>query len=395
MKNSLVVLWCLLIGQSVFAQKYTFQQVLDSALTHPFIQAGEKAIDAQQALTKSSFNLAPTNVTYSYGALNEVGIGDYALSINQSFYLPKYYKRQEQLLNANVDVQKAQFLALKNDFIKDVKTSYYQLAFEQASLLRYEKLDSLYHQMETVIQKQLELGEIDFTIQANFVLESQQIHLEVHQKELDVNVALANLHEYLPSSFDTIQATKLEIAELTQSSVENNPTLQLASTEAMKQEKAIEVSKNELAVNWNIGYVNKKLEGQIVSEYNVGVDIPLWRKAPKAQVQAQRLQYENALIQKEATNLHLQAQAERVYQEYLKNKESIEFYENKAIPMMEKLITLSQNKYQQGDIDFLTYAQNIQKSIQIELNHLSAILAFNQSVVELEYLSGDLTNIKK
>ncbi len=282
-------------------------------------------------------------------------------------------------------------MSLKNDLIRDVKLAYYQLAFKQTSLLQYEKLDSLYLKMEKIIQKQLELEEIDFTNQANFVLESQQFHLEVHQKELDINVTLANLHQYLPSlSFDTIQTTKLEVTKFIQGTTDNNPILQLASKQTLQQEKNIEVSKNNLAINWTIGYVNKKLEEQIVSEYNIEVDIPLWRKASKAQIQAQKIEYKNTLIQQKATDLQIKAQEEKVYQEYLKNKESLEFYEKKAIPIMEKVIKLSKKKYQQGEIDFLTYAQNIQKSIQIELDHLSAILHLNQSIIELEYLSGDL-----
>ncbi|MCP4522921.1 MAG: hypothetical protein GY828_01750 [Candidatus Gracilibacteria bacterium] len=95
MKNGLVSLLFFLLINTIFAQKYTFQQVLDSALTHPFIQAGEKAIEAKKVLTKSYINLEPVNISYSYGALNEVGVGDYALNFNQIFYLPKYYKRQK------------------------------------------------------------------------------------------------------------------------------------------------------------------------------------------------------------------------------------------------------------------------------------------------------------
>lgn len=387
MKKYLLIISYLLVSSTSWSQD--FKEILDSALQHPFLKTQQKDIDIQKSLSKTGFDLTPTNIDYFFGHINEIDEIDYSLIVTQSFYLPRYYKRQKDLLNSNISVQENEFILQKNEYIKNVKLAYYQLAFEQTSLLHYQDLDSLYTEMERVVEEQLELGAIDYSIQANFILEAQQTHLLAHQKELAVQIALNQLQEFVPQKLTEVNTPNLTSLTFTKIENRSNPLLNLNEEKVIAHEKSVEASKNELAIEWNAGYTNKLMADKIVSEYNVGVSIPIIRKAQKAKIEAQKLSYQQSLLNKEALSLKLAAKIEQAYQQYLMHQESIIFYEKKALPLMEQLIKTSKIKYQKGEIDFLTYAQNLQKSIQIELNHLSAILLVNQSVIELEYLTGD------
>lgn len=386
MKKYLLIISCLLIISTSWSQD--FKEILDSALQHPFLETQQKDIEIQKSLSKTGFDLAPTNIDYFFGHINEIDKIDYSLIVTQSFYLPTYYKRQTDLLKSNVSVQESEFILQKNEYIKNVKLAYYQLAFEQTSLLHYQDLDSLYTEMERVVGKQLDLGVIDYSIQANFILEAQQTHLLAHQKELAVQIALSQLQEFIPQKLTKVNTPNLTSLTFTKTENTSNPLLKLNQEKVIAQEKSVAVAKNELAIEWNAGYTNKLMADKIVSEYNVGISIPIIRKAQKAKIEAQKLSYQQSLLNQEAITLKLEAKIEQVYQQYLMHQESIVFYEKNALPLMEQLIKTAKIKYQNGEIDFLTYAQNLQKSIQIELNHLSAILLINQSVIELEYLTG-------
>ena len=53
-------------------------------------------------------------------------------------------------------------------------------------------------------------------------------------------------------------------------------------------------------------------------------------------------------------------------QEYLKYKNSIEYYEKTALPQAELIIEQSGKSYKSGDIDYVEYVLNLDKALEIK-----------------------------
>jgi cobalt-zinc-cadmium resistance protein CzcA len=76
------------------------------------------------------------------------------------------------------------------------------------------------------------------------------------------------------------------------------------------------------------------------------------------------------------------------YNEYLKTKESLTYYETAGIAQADEISQTAQTAYNLGEIGYMEYIQNQQTAIGIKLQYADALNAFNQSIITLNYLKG-------
>jgi cobalt-zinc-cadmium resistance protein CzcA len=117
--------------------------------------------------------------------------------------------------------------------------------------------------------------------------------------------------------------------------------------------------------------------------------VPLFFGSQKAKIKAAKIN--NTLIETERqqTLLYMQSSYAVQYNEYLKAKEGLQYYETTGLKQADDIIRISNTAYTKGEIGYMEYIQNLQTAINTRLQYTDAVNQFNQSIILLNYLKGN------
>ena len=122
--------------------------------------------------------------------------------------------------------------------------------------------------------------------------------------------------------------------------------------------------------------------------FQVGISIPLWFVPQAARVKAASINQQVVQSNYEQFQVNMQGQYNQAVQEYLKNKNTIAYYEQNALPNADLLINQSDKAFKSGEIGYGEYLQGLKNALFIKASHLRAVNQYNQSVIALEFLIG-------
>lgn len=71
-----------------------------------------------------------------------------------------------------------------------------------------------------------------------------------------------------------------------------------------------------------------------------------------------------------------------------KERDNLDYYEAQALNQANLILEKAQLSYQEGAINYIEYFQNINYALDIKLNYLTSINAYNQSIIQLSNLFG-------
>jgi cobalt-zinc-cadmium resistance protein CzcA len=154
----------------------------------------------------------------------------------------------------------------------------------------------------------------------------------------------------------------------------------------------------------SIGYFNQSMRG--IQEINgiprsfgmgdrftgiqAGIAIPLWFKPFTSKVKAARLNEQIAQTNAEYYSKSLLGNYQSLLGEYAKYNNSVEYYENQAIPEADLIIRQATLSYKAGAIDYLDYVMNLGRALGIKQNYLDALNSFNQTIINIEFITGKI-----
>ena len=75
-------------------------------------------------------------------------------------------------------------------------------------------------------------------------------------------------------------------------------------------------------------------------------------------------------------------------QEYLKYKNTLDYYRNTALPNSNLLIEQSSKALQGGEISSLEHLLNLKNALDIKMGYLDILNNYNQAILNLEYITG-------
>jgi cobalt-zinc-cadmium resistance protein CzcA len=227
--------------------------------------------------------------------------------------------------------------------------------------------------------------------------EVQLENLSVQLKTLKNEIELAKIQLQLLLNSATRYEPFIEqiIAEenLSTETKSNNsfPAVQYAAQEIEKAKALTQLERSKLLPNLSIGYFNQSFNdfnNKRYSSVEVGVGIPLFYGAQKAQIKAQQQRIiiaENELIYKKA---QWQTDYETVLQNYSMQKEIVESYKNKQLRMAEQMTQAAQKQYDNGEINFLDWVMLNNQATQIKSDYFDAVMLLNQTIINIQFLNS-------
>ena len=379
------------------------QMALDSNLT---VRSSCYSLEVQKALKGAAWDFGKTSIDGQFGQFNSY-TKDNSFTLSQSFEFPSVYANQHKLAKANVKSSEWQLKTSQLETTTQVKQVYWQLAYlySKQNLLAYQ--DSLYSGFMRATELRAKVGETNKLEMITARSQSMEIKNQLQQIQADKAILIRQLQTLLNTKSQLIPAdTVLKQIDFQYSSPESslaeNPSLGYANQQVAVShiEKQLEISK--VLPDFSVGYFSQTMKGE--QEVNgvsrsfgpgdrfngiqAGIAIPLWYSPFAAKIKAAKLKEQVASTDAESYAKSLESNYQSLIDQYQKYLKSIAYYEKQAIPEANLIISQATQSYKAGALGYLDYVLSLGRALTIRQNYLDELNNRNQTVINLEFLSG-------
>jgi cobalt-zinc-cadmium resistance protein CzcA len=118
----------------------------------------------------------------------------------------------------------------------------------------------------------------------------------------------------------------------------------------------------------------------------VGMALPIFSKSQKNKVKAYQVAEDIAESEYQQQALALQVKRNELLTSYKNNLAVINHYRNVGFANANQVVETANRQFLSGEINYLDWVTIVRQAITIRLNHIEAIKAYNDTIIELQYL---------
>lgn len=393
--------------QTVSTRTMPLEQMLQQANTNNLsLQASRSGIGYWKQLQRATAELPRTQVGAEYGNINSMQ-NDTRFYLNQSFQLPVVYRRQKEYYQAHEQMVNSSAALKQQELHKAVKTVFYNmvdLLQRQQLLLR---LDSIYSRFLDAASLRLKTGESTMLEKSNAETQIQQLKLQQEQVKADVRIEQQQL-QWLLNTRDSLlpqyPALKKEYGSTNDTTaVAEHPAVQLQQQQVKINAAQTNMEKARLSPEFTLGYSNQSIIGYQTKDgvtqdyygggdrfnvYQLSVALPIFNKAVKARIKAAQVQEETARMEVAAISQYLTSQLQQLNEAYKKYAGQVQYYETNGLKQAALITRNARLGFEKGDVSYIEWTLQMNNAVTIELGYLQAIHHLNNTIIELEYLTG-------
>ncbi|MBC7745343.1 MAG: CusA/CzcA family heavy metal efflux RND transporter [Flavobacterium sp.] len=415
--NMLPVIFSLLFGgfmiplnssaQSVPEQKITLQQAIDQAIkNNSNLKASTYEIDLQKSLKKGSLNFDKTEILYQQGQINSSN-QDNHFTVSQKIEFPTVYGSQAKLADQRITRSEKQFLITENQLIRQVKSVYNYLLYLREKERLYNFQDSLYSNLARASNLRYQTGESNRLEKVTSETQLMELKNSIAQNQADILIArnqlqtLLNTNDNLDVVADRLVKLTLEIAQ-DSSALAQNPNLKFLEQEVNVRRGETKLHQAKRLPDFSTGYFNQSLRGvQNVNNipqnftgadrftgFQIGIGIPILPGGNRAKINASKISEQIAAFNLQYQQTNLQGELKQLIQEHNKRKSSLDYYEKSALTQADLIINNAEKAFKGGEIAYLQYLQSMSVSIKIRTDYVLELYLYNQSVLDIENITG-------
>ena len=367
------------------------------------IKSAQTKVKRTELEKKAAFNIDKTEVGVQYGQINSFE-NDFAFDVTQSFEFPSVYSAQNKVAQAKVESRKFQLASTENDVRFAVRESWNQLSFQHELRKLYLLQDSIYSKFLEVASLRYELEATNYLEKAAAEAKAMEVknalsinNAEIKSIENQLNLLL---NDTVAFSYVPLLFSEYEIGGNDSALVAHNPMLQYVQQQVRIAQAEKKVESAKMLPDLFVGYFNQSMIGSETSSGTIagsgsqfsgvqaGISIPLFYGSYKAKIKMASLNEQIAKTDADYYASMLQSQLDQQFNLVLKNRGSLDYYQNQAVPQSNLILNNAQKSFAAGAINYIEYFQNIQQALGIQFKHLGTLKDYNQSVLELEYLIG-------
>ena len=315
---------------------------------------------------------------------------------------------QKKVASQATDIAMASKQVTKNDLIREIKSTYYSLwlAYNKQALIQQQ--DSIFARFEKAAILRHKTGQSNLLEKVSAQTALSEITVKKNNIESDIQIYQTHLQTLLNGTLDfELKFDSLKVRSLSpvsdSSSIANNPNLEkykeLLELSSLEQK----VEKAKLLPEFSVGYFNLSLNGpnqdingnavvysssDRFSGFMIGVGIPLWTKPYVAHIKAANLKTKEANANKLAIEVNLNGQWRELMQAYNKTLKSVNFYQEKALPQAQLMLSQFDKSFKNGAINYVEYLQGLNRALAVQFDYLESVNQHNQTVIQIEALAG-------
>lgn len=358
------------------------------------LQASSERINQSEQLVGSTFNLDKTQVYYGYDQNNiaENGLPLKVFGVSQSFQFPTIYGAQRKVEKQKVALTTQQYKLNERVLTKEVYLAYYNVVYNTNLVKQYMYLDSLYGQFSRAAKKRYDTGETNLLEKLTAETKQKEISIALAQAKEDVSKAYTMLNQWVQSdSSITVKEDVLPRLVLEEFTITNHPGMLYYNATETLAKSSLSLERQKLLPDLQFSVFQGTNNGTNSKNYNgfqVGVAIPIWFGANKSKINAAKT--ETIIVANEFENYktHLQSKYDGLFSDLKKYQETVDYYETTGKNLSKELTVTASKAFQSGEIDFLQYVQLLESSKNIEISYLQNLSKYNNTVLELNYLTN-------
>lgn len=414
--NTLLLLIGILLLPSISkAQENSLHTLsLDEAISmalenNPTIKVANQEIDLNEEMKNSTLDFGKTQFKWQNGQINSFNNNDNYFEISQTFAFPTVYIENANVAEANIKSSKLHKIVTENVLITQVKSVYYQLAFAKAKLNVLIRLDSIYIDFAKATNLRYTTGESSLLEKTTAETQLMEIRNSLLMAESDVNIYKIQFRTLLNTD-NTIEIAdersefKINFVLPSDSSnaIKNNPEIAYLKQQIKLKEDQYSLQKSKILPDITVGYFNQSIIGnQIINGkdqyfgssnrftgFQLGIALPIWITPQLSHINVAEIKTKIAESNYDSYENKLKGMYIQTIQEYLKYKNSLEYYETNALNQSELILVSAQKEFKSGSIGYVEYLQAVNQSVAIQNAWLESLNRYNQSVIQIEYLSG-------
>jgi outer membrane protein TolC len=312
--------------------------------------------------------------------------------VQQTFSLPVVYRRNRQLQNELVRLAQLQLKGSQIELKREINLNYIQFQYltERQQLLAYQ--DSIYQVVKTTAQRYFEAGQINKLEELQATSQADAIRNDLNRLQNDV-IGARQIFAFLTNFTDSFRVAPFEVYVFI-------PSIDTAVDNYQQQLLRQQVTVNERQLDVTRAAILPQIQGAVtvpaVRQFErplggqLGVTIPIFRRQNRSQIAAARTGIEAAKAQEQLAQQRLNAEYRQALAAYQRELQSLNYYNNTAIPQAKAIIETSRRLFAGGELNYIESLRNLQSAFDILVNHLENHRALNEAVIQLNYLSGTL-----
>ena len=358
------------------------------------LQAYAKRVNQSEQFVGSAFNIDKTQVYYGYDQNNiaENGLPLKVFGISQSLQFPTIYGAQRKVEKQKVALTTHQYLLNERLLTKEVYTAYYNVVYSNSLVKQYTYLDSLYGQFARAAKKRYDVGETNLLEKLTAETKQKEIAIALSQARADVSKAYTMLNQWVQSdSLISVSEDVLPRLALEEFNIANHPGMLYYNSAETLAKSSLSLERQKLLPDLQFSVfqgTNNGLNARNYNGFQVGIAVPLWFGANKSKINAAKT--ETMIVANEFENykIQLQSKYDGLLSDLKKFQETVDYYETTGKNLSKELTTTASKAFQNGEIDFLQYVQLLESAKNIEINYLQNLNKYNNTVLELNYLTN-------
>ncbi|KAA9346133.1 CusA/CzcA family heavy metal efflux RND transporter [Adhaeribacter soli] len=390
-----------LSGTDVWAQKLTLPEALNQATEQNFALKNKKLLAEYQKLRiGTAYDLPQTAVSAELGQFQS-NYFDTRLGVSQTLNFPTVYARQKKVLQEEWHTAVMGVTLAEAEIRKNVTGLFYHILVlrEQEKIL--QQTDSLYQAFLQRAQLRFDKGatnQLEIT-SARLQRENSSNQLRLLQAELQLARLQLQLLLQAPESVEPVATSpKMSFPVQTDSLLlKEHPALQITQQQLKTADAALKLERSKLLPSLSVGYFNQSFVNTVAndqildardrfSSVEVGVGIPLFSGAQRAQIKASEKQLGLAKNELQQQQAQLQTTFDATLAQYRQLQELVSSYEQKQLPDATQMLKTARQQFTAGEINYLEWAMLSNQALQIQANYFNYLNDLNQSIITLNFL---------
>lgn len=363
-------------------------EAVDLALNHQRnLKASNLAVQQQRQLGRSAAALENPQVFGEVTPYEPLIVG-----VQQSISLPAVYRNRKALQNQRIQLAQLQLQGNQYELKREVRLSYLQLQFlaERNKLLQYQ--DSVYNVIKQASKRFFEAGQINKLEELQATAQADQVRNEYIRNQADL-AAEMQIFRFFTGVTDSVlvESIKMDAFLATADTAISNPQQRILQQQVLISQRELQVERSELLPGLQAGVsfpTTRDFERPM--GYQFGVTIPIWRRQNRSRIAAAETAIEMARAQQELEQQRLNAQYRQALASYRREIQSMNYFNSTALPQARAIIDVSQRLFTGGELNYIEALRNLQSAFDIFFNHVETQRAYNEAVIQLNYLNGTL-----
>ena len=378
-------------------EKISIEKAIETAISNNIkIKNAKLNSEYLQQMTKTGYDISNTGIIGEYGQFNS-NVNDIKIGVLQTIKFPTVYKRQKQLLVEEAKTGKWNEALQKKELSRQVTTLFYEMIYLKEKEKLLLKSDSIYVEFLRKSTLRFEKGESNILEKATAENQSGQIKMQLLELQSDYKMKQLHFKYVLNTDKDFIPVSdtfKMDFAKnFDKNGIDNQPSIKLLEQEANsnKAQISLEKSKKLPELIGGVYWQTFKTQTSFQDGYNgvygqFGVALPLFNSNIKNRQKA--LEINSQIAENNLTNekIKLQSQYNEFIQEAKKHEETIAYFESKALKNVDLVTKAANDKFINGDINYLEWVMLINQNTEIQSNYIETVRKFNETILTLENL---------